>query len=68
MEKTERRKNEDVAKALALENSDTGIVCFYIQDTSEIAKLPLTTQNKHNNETTKDNNTLCISFTKEMNI
>ena len=46
-------------KPLALENSDTGIVCSYIQDTSEIAKFPWTTQIKQ----TKTDNTVSVPFT-----
>ena len=37
-------------KAVSIENSDTGIVCFYIQDTFQIAKFPWTTQNTQNEE------------------
>ena len=50
VEKTARRKNEDVAESICIENSDTGIVCFYIQDTFQIAKFPWTTQNTQNEE------------------
>ena len=42
-------------KAVSIENSDTGIVCFYIQDTFEIAKFPWTTKNNTKKREIKDN-------------